>query len=197
VAEGEHGSWSPLTVEQLAGVMVGAPFRWWIAGGHALALHLGSDWRDHEDIDLGIRRRDVPALFAHLREWVPFVAASGVLRAWRGEPLLEQRSENNVWWRARADGPWVLDTSIGEGDEDLWVYRRDPRITRPWDEAVLRSEEGVPYLAPELQLLFKSKAVRPKDQADAEAVIPRLDPQRRSDLRRLLPPDHAWQELLR
>jgi hypothetical protein len=124
------------------------------------------------------------------------VAAAGALRPWAGGALQADRGENNVWWRVRADGPWVLDTAIGDGDDERWVYRRDPEITRSWEEAVLRSQAGVPYLAPELQLLFKSTTVRPKDQADAEEVIPRLDPPRRTALRRLLPTDHAWQEIL-
>jgi hypothetical protein len=85
----------------------------------------------------------------------------------------------------------------GAGDDDAWAYRRDPRITRPWDDAVLRSPDGVPYLAPELQLLFKSRTVRPRDQQDAEVVIPRLGPERRTALGSLLAADHPWQALLR
>lgn len=37
--------------------------------------------------------------------------------------------------------------------------------------AVLRSAAGIPYLAPELQLLYKSKGLRPKDDVDAAEVI--------------------------
>ena len=64
-----------------------------------------------------------------------------------------------------------------------------------WDEAVLRSDGGIPYLAPELQLLFKSKDVRPKDDLDAREVIPELTEARRRRLRALLPVDHPWQAL--
>jgi hypothetical protein len=52
------------------------------------------------------------------------------------------------------------------------------------------------YLAPELQLLYKSKDVRPKDQVDAEEVIPSLSDERAARLRGALAPDHAWQVLL-
>ena len=41
--------------------------------------------------------------------------------------------------------------------------------------AVLLSEQGIPYLAPEIQLLFKSKNNRTKDDGDATEVIPALD----------------------
>ena len=59
----------------------------------------------------------------------------------------------------------------------------------------MRTSEGVPYLAPELQLLFKSKVPRPKDDIDAAEVIPALDVTQRTFLARRLEPDHPWQQL--
>jgi lincosamide nucleotidyltransferase A/C/D/E len=61
---------------------------------------------------------------------------------------------------------------------------------------VLHSPDGVPYLAPALQLLFKSKDVRPKDQLDAEEVIPVLDPGALALLDVRLPGDHEWRTLV-
>ncbi len=55
---------------------------------------------------------------------------------------------------------------------------------------------GVPYLAPELQLLFKSKGLRLKDDLDAGEVVPELDARRRAQLSRLLATGHPWQRLL-
>jgi hypothetical protein len=91
----------------------------------------------------------------------------------------------------------VLDTAIGDGTAEEWVYRRDPSIRRPWAEAVLTTPHDVPYLAPELQLLFKSEVrnLRPKDDLDAEEVVPRLSPARREALAGLLPADHPWQAI--
>jgi hypothetical protein len=62
---------------------------------------------------------------------------------------------------------------------------------------VLAAADGTRYLAPELQLLFKSKDVRPKDDVDAARVIPLLDVVRRRRLGELLPATHPWQERLR
>ncbi len=55
---------------------------------------------------------------------------------------------------------------------------------------------GVPYLAPELQLLFKSKDVRPKDQADADQVVPHLSGGGLALLKAQLRPDHPWRGLV-
>jgi hypothetical protein len=58
-----------------------------------------------------------------------------------------------------------------------------------------RTEQGVPYLAPEFQLLYKSTDCRPKDDRDAE-VVPSLAANRRTRLHDLLREDHPWQALL-
>lgn len=90
----------------------------------------------------------------------------------------------------------VLDLTIGEGDETDWIYRRDPSVRLPWDTAVLSGGSGIPYLAPEIQLLFKSSSDREKDATDAEVVIPRLGPERLRWLQRQLPGSHPWQHLI-
>jgi len=49
---------------------------------------------------------------------------------------------------------------LDESDDESWVYRRERRIQRPMSTVVRHSREGLPYLAPEIQLLYKSKAPR-------------------------------------
>lgn len=192
----ELGPWKPLGLESVVATFASAPFRWWVSGGYALDLHLGRTWRDHEDIDVGVVRSDLRALHAFLPQWDLHVAAAGQLTRWRGEPLEVARQQNNVWCRLSADGPWVLDVTIGEGSDDNWIYRREPSIQVPWSMAVLRTAEGIPYLAPELQLLYKSKGLRSKDDVDAAEVIPSLDARRRELLSRLLDSNHPWQRRL-
>ena len=62
--------------------------------------------------------------------------------------------------------------------------------------AVLRTTDGIAYLAPELQLLFKSRGRRPKDDVDAAEVIPALGACQRDYLALHLRADHPWQRLL-
>lgn len=86
----------------------------------------------------------------------------------------------------------MLDLTISEGDDDHWVYRRDPELRVPWSEAVLADERGIPYLAPDLQLLFKSHDHREKDDRDFAEILPELDPHQRQRLLDNLPQDHPW-----
>lgn len=191
---GGHG-WAALPVAEVVAVFAGASFRWFIAGGHALEMAVGRVWRPHGDIDVGVPRSEVPAVHAHLDGWDLHVAAAGTLAPWSGCPLDEAMHENNVWARRSPEGPWELDITVGGGDRDAWWSRRDPAIRVPWSEA-LEHRDGVPFLAPHLQLLMKSKDVREKDDVDARVVVPTLDASRRRSQSQWLPDHHPWQELL-
>lgn len=197
---GDHelGPWEPLPLPAVSELMAPYPRRWWISGGHALELALRRSWREHEDTDVSVLRQDAPLLLDALSGWEIHVAAAGVLRLWHGEPLRVDADENNLWCRRAPDGPWEIDVTISHGDDDDWAYRRDPGFRLPWRCAVLtRDDSTLPFLAPELQMLFKSKGLRPKDHLDAEVVIPELTPEATATLRSRLPEDHPWLRLLR
>lgn len=196
--DSSHGSWSPLAVEAAVDLFRPAEFRWWVAGGHALELHLGRSWRSHDDTDVSFCRADASAVFELLDGWDLQVAAAGVLSPWSGRPLKAEAHENNLWARPSPDAPWALDMTISDGNDDRWIYRRNQAVSRSWGHAVLLDPNGhTPYLAPELQLLFKSVNVRPKDQIDADEVIPNLTSDRAGFLFDGLPNGHEWRALAR
>lgn len=188
------GAWEPLSVDAAHEVFRNATFRWFVAGGHALDLAFGRSWRTHDDLDVGVCRQDLDRAYRHLEDWELYVAAAGRLRLWDGRPLSPDRHENNVWARCSADAPWAFDLIIGGGDAEVWWSRRDPDIRLPWTEAVEHAG-GIPYLAPQVQLLMKAKSPRPKDHLDAEVVIPELQRPQRRWLGERLPQDHPWQDL--
>jgi hypothetical protein len=63
---------------------------------------------------------------------------------------------------------------LEDGDERHWRSRRNGLVTRTIDEMGLRSPEGIPVLAPEIQLFYKAKAPRSKDWLDFTKVLPRM-----------------------
>jgi hypothetical protein len=188
--------WAPMVVAEAVQLFAGAPFRWWIGGGNALELHTGRSWRLHDDTDVGIVRSDCVAVYEWLADWDLAVAAGGLVSPWDGRSLFSSRSENNVWVRTAPGEAWRLDLTIGAGDDERWIYRRDPSVFRGWGSAVLWTGDGLPYLAPDLQLLFKSKSNRPKDDEDARQVIPVLAHAERVFLAERLPAGHDWRRLL-
>ena len=69
----------------------------------------------------------------------------------------------------------------------------------PYTELILRTDDGIPYVIPEVALLFKAKHCRAKDEADLRRVVPKLSQERRFRLRGWLSrlhPGHAWIDAL-
>jgi hypothetical protein len=76
-----------------------------------------------------------------------------------------------------------------------WVCRRDERIKLPYNELIEHTGDGIPYMRPEVVLLFKAKRTRPKDEQDLSDALPLLDAARRgllADWIALVHPGHAW-----
>ena len=181
-------AWSPSEVaDRLAGVS--AP--WYVTAGWALDLFLGRQTREHDDIEVGVPADGFPKLRSALRDYELVVVGDG--RAW---PVTDATlAAHRQTWIREPGGPWRLDIFREAWEDDAWVFRRDPRIRVPGAALVEHTENGIPYAQPEVVLLFKAKATRPKDDLDFETVLPHLDVDRRTWLRdalELVHPGHRW-----
>ncbi len=168
--------WQPMRPEAAREMMRGLDAPWWIAGGWAIDLHLGRESREHEDLDIGIFCDDQPALQEYLINCGYELHASdppGTLRPWpNGERL--PTAVHDVWCRRAPDAPWEFQLMLNPGDDTTWIARRDPTVFLPFEDAVL-DRHAIPRLAPEIQLYFKAKSLRPKDEADLQATLPTLE----------------------
>lgn len=84
---------------------------------------------------------------------------------------------------------------IADTDDEQWLFRRDPRIRRPLTSIGSQSEDDIPYLAPEIQLLYKARAPRSKDYADFLKALPHLGQESRHWLAQglaIVHPGHPW-----
>jgi hypothetical protein len=195
----EHHGFSPL--EAVAAELADFPQPWYISSGWALDLFVGYVSRPHQDVDVVLPRAAQLDLQAYLtgRGWKLLTPFEGRLEPWPTHMRLEL-PRHQV--HAHREGAFIdfLLTDIAAG---VWRYRRDPRLMRDAERMSLKSAGGLPYLAPELVLLFKSKNTgsheRSKDQADFERVYRQLEPERRAWLYWALTatqPQHPWLELL-
>jgi hypothetical protein len=194
-----YESWRTLTPFEAVPLLSPIRTPWWIAGGWALDLYLGKVTRSHKDLDIGIFRKDAAIVHAALPGWEFFEARDGVLsRLAVGDA---PRAEVNSLWCKRANAAqWELELMLDACDGEFWVFRRDARITYPLSSAIRRNPEGIAYLAPEIQLLYKARATRAQDQADFDHVAPHLDRDARTWLRDSLMstgPEHAWFSILK
>jgi hypothetical protein len=183
--------WEPLQLDEAAALMDGFPGPWWVVAGWAIELHVGRRLREHSDVDILVLRDQQAAIRSQLAGWDVRIAHGGRLEPWP-EGMYVELPRAGLWARSDPQGPWQLQFLLAERDGDMWWYRRDPRIRLPVEEIGLRSANGIPYLRPELALLFKSKEPRERDQADFEAVLPLLDGPARRRLLAWLPREHAW-----
>ncbi|MGW1181252.1 nucleotidyltransferase domain-containing protein [Streptomyces drozdowiczii] len=195
------GPWDPPPLAEAVRLL--APLRapWWIAGGYAVELAVGRAFREHADIDVLLLRRDQLEAQRVLSGWECWAAdPPGTLRPWRAGEILPA-GVHDIWCRPGADEPWRLQFMLDDTDGEDWVFRRDPRVRLPLERLGRVSDGGVPYVAPEVQLLYKSKSRRPKDEQDFEAALPVLDDHGRAWLAETLTlvesADHPWAARLR
>lgn len=169
------GVWEPLSLPDTRETFAGFGSPWWIAGGYAVELAAGRAFREHADIDVLLLRPDQLAAQRLLPDWEWWAAdPPGTLRPWQPEEILPPHV-HDIWCRPGPDEPWRLQLMLDETDGADWVSRRDPRIRRPISR--LGSEH---VLAPEVQLFYKARAPRPKDEQDFDALLPVLtDDQKR------------------
>lgn len=173
-----YGPWTTRTPQDATEFFAGYPGLWWIAGGWAIQAFTGVI-RDHDDCDPSVLGADLELLRAHARGRMQlWSCASGALRPVfetlpRGDERLLLPDCFQVWARPFAGGPWEFDILLSPGDDHQWVYRRDPQITMPMRDA-LWERDGITYLRPQIQLLYKAAHVRPKDQRDFDACLPLL-----------------------
>jgi hypothetical protein len=182
-------AWHPLEVaERLADVDV----PWCVVAGWALDLFRGHKTREHEDLEIAVPVGRFDVIRAALADFEFEVVGSG--RRWP----LDSTAFNvmtQTWVRDPDNGVYRLDIFREPHEGDTWICRREESIRLPYDQIILTSTEGVPYLVPEIVLLFKAKHDRPKDHADFAGILPLLDPTQRAWLAAALAgvhPGHRW-----
>ncbi len=179
-------------VPQVAGLMRGFPHPWYIAGGWAIDLYLGRVTRVHDDIDVVILRKDQFELRRHLTDWVFVKVVDGHRLPWTdGERLDLPIHEVHATSGNRARIEFLLN----ESSSGTWHFRRNLAVTRHLNQIGAQTSTGVPFLAPEIVLLFKAKSPEAKDAHDFDFVLPRLEDEPRRWLKDALEtchPGHPW-----
>jgi hypothetical protein len=164
---------------------------WGFAGGWAIDLFLGFETRTHADVDITILRDDQAQLHRVLSGARLEKVVDHTLVEWLPDEALELPiHEIHASW---PDGH-RLELLLSERRGSDWAFRRDDRVRLPIERAFLSRDE-MPFLAPEITLLFKSKGTGVKDDDDFQRALPHLSADQRAWLRDALKrtmPDHHW-----
>jgi len=199
--EPDLSMWDPWDPEEVGRRLGDIDVPWYIAAGWAIDLFLGSVRREHGDIEIAVPRSRRAELLDALGEFEFFAAgapSSGFVTALSVADASDSDS-HQTWVREPASGLWRLDIFSEPSEGETWICRRNSQIRMPYERLIERTEEGIPFGRPEVVLLFKAKAARPKDEEDFAAVLPLLDGKRRLWLAQaleLVHPGHGWLEQL-
>jgi hypothetical protein len=178
-------------LRQVSAAMDGYGHPWAIAGGWALDLFLGRRSRSHADIDVAVCRGDQVDLRQHLLSFTPRKVVDGQLVDW---PVGEWLDLPVHEIHARTADGIGFELLLNECDADWWVFRRDRRIRQALSLAVERAGD-LPYLAPEIVLLYKAKSPTSVDEKDFASAARHLRPSARNWLLSALSlchPGHPW-----
>ncbi|WP_225730546.1 MULTISPECIES: nucleotidyltransferase domain-containing protein [unclassified Nocardia] len=185
--------WKAWTPAQVAAKLAGVSVPWCVTAGWALDLFAGEQTRDHGDIEITVPRAAFGEVVAALPEYEWDVVGAGTV--WPYADAADHPELHQTWLRDPATGEYHLDVFREPHDGDRWICRRDNTITLPYAELIETGPAGIPYVIPEVALLFKARARRPKDDGDFARILPLLNDYRAARLSEWLTrlyPGHAW-----
>jgi hypothetical protein len=140
---------------------------------------------DHEGLEA------YQAAKATASSWDPIGAAFSIspgTRLWKGAKggWLHTRNASGIAWICIS--------------QDVWCFRYCQEVQHPSERIGACTPDGIPYLRPEIALLYKAARMRQVDDEDFRRVLPCLAGGQRAQLTqdiRRFSPEHPWLALLR
>ncbi len=194
-----------------------------ICGGGAIDLFAGRKTRPHKDVDVSADWADRDRIIRFLladgwdvyepcgTEWLHRIRDTGEQmrvksNIWcvrEGNPRYAFTEKEKDMYAVDFDDSEQMDLDFIEflfnrRKDGHFLYARNPAISRAWEDAVL-TFDGIPYLAPEIVLLYKSTASgNPEYQRDFDTALPLMAREQRAWLKSALctayPEGHRWAE---
>lgn len=175
--------WQPYSLSEVRQKLQGLD--WILAGGVALKQFVGKAYRTHDDIDILVQRDNQHSISQYIPHKQLFVAAiPGQLIPLDTQKYYDKPIQD-IWCLNGGNTAWSLQMMLFDVEDSFWVYKRNPAICLPLSQ-IYFEKEGVKILNPEIQLLYKSNTIRPKDQLDFEAIMPLLSKKAKLWLREAL-----------
>jgi hypothetical protein len=190
-----YGAWAPLEPQAFAREMEGFDRPWWVVGGWAIEAATGYR-REHEDTDVSLLTCDVPAFVKFITgRWHVWNNVGGVLHPLGDQWPTVDEPRSQLWLRANATSPWVVDIPLTPDHHGQWTNKLLPDHVDDIEDVTWVADDGLRHLRPEIVLAYKAPLQRDKDEPDCEATLPLLTEERRTWLRSALEsivPDHHW-----
>jgi hypothetical protein len=130
-------------------------FPWFIAGGWAIDLFLNQETRIHNDIEIGIYRKNQMQLYRYFGKHKKYYVdnknhiGKHERREWNKEYLRLPIHELYVEYDDLA-----IEVLLNEKDGSNWVYRRNEKIKLDENKVIHFTGDRIPYLCPEIVILM-------------------------------------------
>ncbi len=194
--------------------------KWCFCGGWAIDLFVGRESRAHKDLDIMVFKNDLKETISYMKNhgWkVEAPTRQGFIpvdtenfetfeyeNLWcmnEEYPLdylkIDEQASYNFYHYEREVQTDVdfLDILLNTSDDGYFVYQQNEAIKLEISKA-LYSEGGIPYLAPEIVLLYKSKCLSEDNRADFDVATAKMHPDQKEWLGQALKneygSDHPW-----
>lgn len=194
-----YSQWQPLSVREIKQIFAEAPFAWGLAGGYAIEQFLGRSIREHGDIDIVVFRDDQIRVQRWLAGWQLCAAdPPKQLHPWVVDEYLPF-GIHDIWGHKISAGSWQLQVMLAEVEGGEWFSRRNHHI-RGRREELFTNYNDMPCIRVEVQLLFKARNIRPKDNLDFQACLPLMSNNAKrwlaDQLSVCFPQGHIWSDRL-
>lgn len=197
-----------------------------VCGGYAIDLFLGRKTRPHKDLDVAVfwEDRDRIVQFMLQAGWLVFEPYGGRYLHRIRSVTDQKRIRNNIWCVAPENGHYkfsrrgmglfavrqddaeqetldFVEFLFNRREDGCFLYARDPAVRLDLKKAI-RQAGKLPYLTPELVLLYKSTSLQNPDYAlDFANTLPQLEAEEQSWLQNALTIQHGetheWAAALR
>ncbi len=171
---------------------------WYIAGGWAIDLYLGKKTRVHKDIEIAIFRQDQKELYEYLNDWTLYKVIPGQYKQekwlrneWLSLPIHELHTTSPSKEKYKIN----FEILLNESDHCYWYFRRNQQVKRHLYKIGRIGYQSIPYLSPEIVLLYKAKAPTIYDFHDFIQTIDLLAIEERTWLNKAIGycyPSHPW-----
>lgn len=209
-------------IEQANELLTGGCFEYAFCGGCAVDLFLGYESRKHSDIDILAfwAERDLIILYMQSIGFITYEMLGGG-KAHHITDIQQQRKEKRNIFCFKKDCELLnlsgtdekdiyeisfkqvgqtklnfIEFLFNDKEEDVFLYARNHDVKRNLRDAILH-HQGIPYLAPEICLLYKSTDIeREGYQQDYEKAISVMDKDQTNwfdnAMQVLYPNGHRW-----
>ena len=198
--------------------------KWCFAGGWAIDLFLGKESRGHKDLDIVVFKNEIHEVISYMKTkgWrIETPTRQGFLPV--TEENVSELEIDNMWcmneaypldylkvdeqgscnfYQYERDVQEVFDfleVLLNSTEGGYFIYQQNPSIRLEMSRAIFENN-GLPYLAPEIVLLYKSKYLSEDNQADFDLVSAKLDSEQIKWLKEALTTeygsDHPWVQAL-